>query len=110
MLRFRDPDARIVAVLHDSVEDSGLTLGDLNKEGFSEEVVAAVDALTRREGESYEEFITRLRPNPLARRVKLADLEHNMDLRRIGSVTSEDLERVAKYHRWWRELRNEDSV
>jgi (p)ppGpp synthase/HD superfamily hydrolase len=104
MLRFRDPDARIVAILHDSVEDSDQTLADLEKEGFSEEVVEAVDALTRREGESYEEFIARLRPNPLARRVKLADLEHNMDLRRIGSVTEGDLERIARYHRWWREL------
>lgn len=104
MLRFRDPDARIVAVLHDTVEDSDLTLDGLRKEGFSEGVVEAVDALTRRAGESYEEFINRLRPNPLARRVKLADLEHNMDLRRIESPTSEDLERIARYHRWWVEL------
>jgi (p)ppGpp synthase/HD superfamily hydrolase len=104
MLRFRDSEARIVAVLHDSVEDSELTLERLKDEGFSDAVVAAVDALTRRDGESYEEFITRLRPNRLARRVKLADLEHNMDLRRIGSATEQDLERIAKYHRWWVEL------
>lgn len=104
MLRFRDPDARIVAVLHDAVEDSNLALADLQAGGFSDAVVAAVDALTRRDGESYGEFIARLRPNPLARRVKLADLEHNMDLRRIASPTSEDLERIARYHRWWVEL------
>ncbi len=105
MLQFHDLDAMIVAVLHDTVEDSALTLGNLKEAGFSDEVVAAIDALTRREEESYEEFIQRLSPNPLARRVKLADLEHNMDVRRIGSVTSEDLERVEKYHRAWLELR-----
>jgi (p)ppGpp synthase/HD superfamily hydrolase len=104
MLRFREPEARIVAVLHDAVEDSDMTLDDLKQEGFSGRVVDAVDALTRRDGESYEEFIIRLRPNSLARRVKLADLEHNMDLRRIESVTERDLERVAEYHRWWVEL------
>ncbi len=104
MLQFDDLDAMIVAVLHDTVEDSDLTLDCLKRKGFSDAVVTAVDALTRREDESYQEFISRLRPNPLARRVKLADLEHNMDLRRIESVTSEDLERIEKYHRAWLEL------
>lgn len=105
MLQFHDLDAMIVAVLHDTVEDSALTLGDLKKEGFSDTVVAAIDALTRREDESYDDFISRLASNPLARRVKLADLEHNMDVRRIGSLTAEDLERVEKYHRAWLALR-----
>jgi len=105
MLQFDDLDAMIVAVLHDTVEDSSLTLGDLKQEGFSEAVVTAVDALTSREGESYQEFISRLSPNPLARRVKLADLEHNMDVRRIGSLTPEDLDRIERYHRAWLELR-----
>ena len=110
MLRFCDPDARIVAVLHDTVEDSALTLGDLKEKGFSHAVVEAVDALTKRDGEPYEEFISRLSPNSLARRVKLADLEHNMDVRRLKSLTSEDLERIAKYHRSWRELRKRDAA
>ena len=104
MLQFDDLDEMIVAVLHDTVEDSPLTLGDLKKEGFSNAVVTAVDALTRREAESYEEFISRLSSNSLARQVKLADLEHNMDVRRLESLTSNDLERIAKYHRSWREL------
>jgi (p)ppGpp synthase/HD superfamily hydrolase len=110
MLRFPDLDAMIVAVLHDTVEDSDLTLDGLKEEGFSDAVITAVDALTRREDESYEDFISRLGSNPLARRVKLADLEHNMDVRRIGSVTSEDLERVEKYHRAWLELRKRDAA
>ena len=105
MLQFDDLDEMIVAVLHDTVEDSSLTLGELKKEGFSDAVIAAVDALTKRDGETYEEFISRLSPNSLARQVKLADLEHNMDVRRLKSLTSNDLERIAKYHRSWRELR-----
>jgi len=105
MLQFHDLDAMIAAVLHDTVEDSALTLGKLKQEGFSDAVVAAIDALTRREDESYEEFISRASSNPLARRVKLADLEHNMDVRRIGSLTPKDLERIEKYHRAWLELR-----
>jgi (p)ppGpp synthase/HD superfamily hydrolase len=104
MFGFHDPDAMIAAVLHDTVEDSDVTLGKLKAEGFPEAVVAAVDALTRREDESYEEFISRLSSNSLARRVKLADLEHNMDLRRIQSLSSKDLERIDRYHRSWREL------
>ena len=110
MLQFDDLDEMIVAVLHDTVEDSSLTLGELKKEGFSDAVIAAVDALTKRDGETYEEFISRLSPNPLARQVKLADLEHNMDVRRLESLTSNDLERIAKYHRSWRELRKSNAA
>jgi (p)ppGpp synthase/HD superfamily hydrolase len=110
MLEFDDRDAMIAAVLHDTVEDSALTLGDLKGEGFSDAVVVAVDALTRRDDESYEEFVSRLSSNPLARRVKIADLEHNMDVRRLESLGSKDLERIAKYHRSWRELRKRDAA
>ena len=110
MLEFQDLEAMIVAVLHDTVEDSPLTLGDLKGEGFSNAVVAAIDALTRRDDESYEAFISRLSSNPLARRVKLADLEHNMDVRRLGSLTSNDLERLDKYHRAWLELRKSEAA
>ena len=109
MLGFRDPEDRIVAVLHDTVEDSTVTLADLKQEGFSNEIVAAVDALTRREGERYGDFILRLSSDPLARRVKLVDLEHNMDITRLESVSPEDLERLDKYHRAWLELRKRDA-
>jgi (p)ppGpp synthase/HD superfamily hydrolase len=108
MLQFNDLDQMIVAVLHDTVEDSSLTLGKLKEEGFSHAVVEVVDALTKRDGEAYEEFIARLSPNPLARQVKIADLEHNMDVRRLESLTSNDLGRIAKYHRSWLELRKQN--
>jgi (p)ppGpp synthase/HD superfamily hydrolase len=98
MMKMGNEVEMITAALHDVVEDSPLTLADLRAEGFSEEIIAAVDHLTRREGEAYEIFINRLRHNPLAVKVKLADLEDNMDIRRIRNVTESDIERIRKYH------------
>lgn len=92
-------DERIVALLHDVVEDSPWTLDALRAEGFSEEIVSAMDGLTRREDETYDDFIARGVTNPLARRVKLADIEDNMDLRRLGDIGEKDLERLQRYQR-----------
>ncbi len=105
MMRMTSPEARIVAILHDTIEDSDHTLDDLRELGYDEPIIAAVDAISRREDESYEEFIQRLKPNPLARRVKLGDLLDNMDLRRANPVVAEkDAERLARYQRAWIEL------
>ena len=108
MLRMKSEAEMIAAVLHDVVEDSDWTLEQLRDRGFSEDVLQAVDCLTHRNGEPYEEFITRAQLNPIARRVKIADLEDNMNIRRIGEVTEKDLERVARYHRAWRVLMETD--
>ncbi len=97
---------KIVAVLHDVVEDSDCTLEDLRRRGFPGEVLKAVDALTRREGESYEAFVQRAGKDSLARTVKLLDLADNMDLRRNGKASEEDLERFNRYYRAWLELTN----
>lgn len=110
MMRLEREEEMTVAVLHDIVEETDWTLDGLRREGFSEEIVAAVDALTRREGESYEESVERSGRNLLARRVKLADLEDNMDLRRIREVRPEDLERMRRYHRAWRRLARGDGA
>ncbi len=99
MLRLVDPTARVVAVLHDVVEDTRGTLDDLRRGGFSAEVVEAVGLVTRREGESYEAFIERLAPNPLARAVKLADLEDNMDTSRLPAITEKTRERLERYRK-----------
>ncbi len=72
-----DPDARVVAILHDVVEDSDISLDDLRRE-FPAHIVAAVDAVSRREDEIYREFIERAALDPLARRVKLADIEDHL--------------------------------
>jgi hypothetical protein len=92
-------------VLHDVVEDCDVTLDELRALGYPEREVKAIDALTRREGESYEQFIDRLAPNPLARKVKLADIEHNMNVRRLATVDDGARERLDRYLRAWRRLR-----
>lgn len=99
MLRMSTLEERIVAVLHDVVEDCGISLDDLRKEGFSEDVLSAIKSVTKVSGESYEDFVDRAAQNPIGRVVKLADLEENSDLSRIASPSWEDLERVEKYRR-----------
>jgi (p)ppGpp synthase/HD superfamily hydrolase len=105
MLRMDTEAAMMAAVLHDVVEDTEWTLDRLREEGIPEEVLEAVDRLTHRDGESYEEFVERVRTNPTARQVKIADLEDNMNIRRINQLGASDLERLEKYHRAWRVLR-----
>ncbi len=100
---------KIVAILHDVVEDTPWTLEHLRKEGFSEEVIQAIDCVTKRDGESYEEFVNRSATNPVARRVKIADLEDNMDIRRLGCITPKDSERLNKYLKAWRFLGSHQS-
>jgi (p)ppGpp synthase/HD superfamily hydrolase len=99
MLAMSTEREKIVAVLHDIVEDTPITLDDLRKEGFSEMIIAAIECVTKIKGENYDSFIERISHNPLATAVKLADLEDNMDLSRLSEVTEKDLLRVAKYQR-----------
>ncbi|GGA10791.1 hypothetical protein GCM10008018_65090 [Paenibacillus marchantiophytorum] len=87
----------IVAVLHDVVEDSDITLFDLKKEGFSSSIIEALDCLTRRADESYAQFIQRIKLNPLATQVKLLDLEDNSNISRIPNPTDSDYERMDTY-------------
>ena len=101
MFRLESETDRIVGVLHDVIEDTRYTLQDLRAMGYPEPLLQALDCLTRRETETYEEFITRLRINPVARRVKLADLEDNMDVRRLPALTEKDAERLKKYLNAW---------
>lgn len=89
----------ICGVLHDTIEDSDITLEFLQKEGFTEEVLAVLDCLTKRHGEKYDDFISRVLRNKTACLVKLADLRDNMDLSRISEPTDEDRDRVEKYNR-----------
>lgn len=105
MLRLKSEAEMMVAVLHDVVEDNpAWNFERLRQEGFAEEIVTAVDHVTRRESESYEEFCERAGSHPLACRVKLADLEDNMDLKRLNTLTEKDKERLARYHRAWLKL------
>lgn len=96
-------DEKTVAYLHDVLEDTSVTGEDLARH-FPPHILDAVIALTRNEHESYDEFIARVKQNPLARRVKLADLQHNMMLERIVQPTEADLQRLEKYRRSYGQL------
>ena len=97
MLRQEDETARIVAALHDILEDTHVTLTDLRAAGYSDDVCAAVVCLTRRPAETYEEMIERIARNPLARQVKLADLADNLDPKRLTPADSAARARQARY-------------
>ena len=99
MLKFEDKNLQIVALLHDVVEDSNYTLQNLEELGFSKEIVEAIDCLTKRPHESYEDFIDRIAKNAFARLVKIEDIRDNLNLKRLDSLNRIDLERIEKYHR-----------
>ena len=105
MLRLSTTEERITAVLHDVVEDCGISLDGLRAEGFSETILEAIDSVTKRPEESYEAFVLRAASNSIGRRVKLADLEDNSDLSRIANPTARDHERIQKYRRAMERLR-----
>lgn len=95
----------IVAILHDVVEDSDITLFDLKNAGFSIDIIEALDCLTKRADESYEGFIKRIKLNPLATKVKLLDLEDNSDVSRIPNPSEKDYARIDKYKKAIAELK-----
>ena len=89
-----------MAVLPEVVEDSQPPqrrgFDELRREGFSESVLAALEGMTRREGETYEDVIRRSLTHPVARRVKLADIKDNLDIRRLATLTDRDVERLRR--------------
>lgn len=85
------------ALLHDVIEDTSITLEDLKEKGFSDEVLDVLSLLTHDDDVPYMEYIAKIKTNPIATKVKLSDLAHNMDLSRIDNVTDKDLERIEKY-------------
>ena len=97
MLRMHTTDEQIAGVLHDVVEDSAWRLEDLVAEQFSPQVVSAIEALTKRPGESRVEAARRAAEHAIARKVKLADNAENMDLSRIAQPTEKDYARIAEY-------------
>ncbi len=94
---FDDSDLKIVALLHDIVEDADVTLDELKSLGFRDKHVRAINAITKRDGEQYEEYLSRVKNNYLARKVKIADISHNMDTSRLTSLGAKDIRRLEKY-------------
>ena len=100
---------RMVAMLHDVVEDSEYSFDDLREMGYSDEVLSALDCLTRQKQETYMEFVQRAKTNPIARQVKIADIEDNMDVRRLTEITDKDVERLHRYRQAWEYLKSDES-
>ena len=97
MLACEGEATRIVAVLHDVIEDSDWTPEALRAEGASDAILAALDTVTRRDDETYAEFIERAARNEIGRAVKIADLHDNLDLSRIAQPTQADFARMDRY-------------
>ena len=100
MMRRETDEERIVAILHDIVEDTDWTFEALREEGFAETIIEAFKTVTKHfEGEDYDEFIQRSLKNEIGRKFKIADLRENLDVTRIGELTDKDVGRINKYKR-----------
>lgn len=98
MMQCKDNTHRIVAVLHDVIEDSDVTLESL-KYIFTNEIIFAVDVLTHRKDVPYFDYINEVKKNPIATKIKILDLQHNSELNRLKVVTDKDRDRVKKYNK-----------
>lgn len=92
-----DEDTAVVALLHDVVEDTDYTLEDLRAMGFNQNVIEAIRLMTHAEGVPYLDYVAKIKENPIARAVKLADLAHNSDLTRLDTVDEKAIARAQKY-------------
>lgn len=102
MLRGRNETEQIVGILHDVVEDTPVTLEMLRLEGFNDVILAAIECITKNQGEEYGDFIGRVLTNPLATQIKLYDLEDNLNRDRIPFPTENDERRFEKYEKYHR--------
>lgn len=95
--QMKDEMTTIVALLHDVIEDTSITVEELRDMGFPAEAIAAIQIMTHDKSIPYMDYVARIKKNPIAREVKLADLKHNSDLTRLNEVAEKDLERFKKY-------------
>lgn len=101
----RTEEEKIAGVLHDVVEDSDWTFEALEAEGFSQEIIEALKCVTKlSENENYDDFIERVKKNPLAVAVKINDLTDNMDIRRLPYLSDKDIKRLKKYLKAYKKL------
>ena len=105
--RMENPEAQVIGWLHDTVEDTPITLRDIEA-AFGPETAAAVDAISRRDGEPWSDYLERVAANPMARQVKISDLIDNSNLSRIPHVTLKDVERQKKYNKALKKLLEEE--
>ena len=105
--RLESPEEKVVGWLHDTVEDTALTVADISNQ-FGPETAAAVDAITRRDGENWNTYLNRVAANPIAKAVKISDLIDNSNLGRLPTVTIKDVKRQAKYNKALEKLLGEE--
>lgn len=103
-LKTDDEELQCIALLHDVIEDTNTSWHDLEDIGCTERVLNAVKALTKMPGQTYDEYKEGVFANEDAMRVKLCDLRHNTDIRRLKGVTQKDIDRIAKYNRFFLEI------
>lgn len=103
-LKTDDEELQCIALLHDVIEDTSTTWQDLRDIGCTERVLEAVAALTKMPGQSYDEYKEGVFESVDAMRVKTCDLRHNTDIRRLKGVTQKDIDRIAKYNRFYLEI------
>ena len=103
-LRTDDEELQCIAIGHDLIEDTDVDADTLRAEGISERVIAGIEDLTKRKGQTVEEYLTRIKRNPDVVKVKKSDLKHNSDIRRLKGVSSKDITRMIKYHEMYLEL------
>ena len=104
-LKTDDEELQCMALLHDVIEDTSTTYKDLLEAGMSKRVVEGVMSLTKQRGFGYEDYKKQIFANADAMQVKMADLRHNTDIRRLKGVAEKDLARMAKYHTFYLELK-----
>lgn len=97
MISVKTIEEKIVALLHDVLEDSDITIAQLRNEGFSESTLEAIQLLTKTPGCSYEDYLRRIKSNSLALEIKKADLNDNLDNSRLSELTRSDYKRIDKY-------------
>lgn len=105
LLRSSDEELQCIALGHDIIEDTSVTYRDLLDAGFSDRVVNAIRALTKVPGQTLDEYKEGVFANPDAMTVKMCDLQHNSDIRRLKGITEKDIARMAKYHQFFMELK-----
>ena len=105
-LKSDDEELMCMALGHDVIEDTSVTYRDLRDAGISERVIAGIRALTKLPGQTYEEYKAGVFASEDAMRVKLADLRHNTDIRRLKGVTEKDIARMSKYHMFYMEIKS----
>lgn len=104
-LKTDDEELMCIALAHDVIEDTSVTYRDLREAGMTERIIAGIKALTKQPGQTYEEYKAGVFANVDAMRVKMCDLRHNTDIRRLKGVTEKDIARMAKYHAFYMEIK-----